>query len=924
MTPRATYRLQLHKHFGFAAAAALAPHLARLGISHVYCSPYLKARPGSTHGYDIVDHAALNPELGSDDDFATMCATFRAHGLGQILDFVPNHMGVGGADNPIWLEVLEWGRESAYAGWFDVDWEPDRHYLHDKLLTPLLGEQYGVELEAGKLVLRFDDIAGAFAVWAYDAHKLPISPFDYATILGDHDPALERIADAFADLAGWRPEVVRRADELKRELAVLVHRIDGARAAVDEAVAALNGTPGEPDTFDSLDALIARQWWRVASFRAAADDINYRRFFNINELAGLRIELPAVFDHAHKKVSALLADGTLDGLRIDHIDGLLDPKAYLTRLRGVAPEPRYIVVEKILAPHESLREDWPVDGTTGYEFTNQVLGVLIDPSSEAAFSRTYASFTGLSQAFADIVRASKIRIMEHEMASELNVLARDVARVARQNRRTGDFTRHLLHRALKEVVACFPVYRTYRDTNGPPTDADRRDIDWAVAQARRYEDALDPALFDFLHQALSGELVARPHSGFRHHSVLRLAMRLQQYCGPVMAKGLEDTAFYRYNRFVALNEVGGNPAQFGTSIATFHKANRTRAQRWPRSMLTTATHDTKRGEDTRARLAALSEFPDEWQQQVTTWSRILRARLGDVEGRAPPAHNDEYLLYQLLVGTWPVEMLDGEPLPSRALVEYAERIKGAMIKSVREAKVHSTWALQNNAYETAMTNFVDSALDATLSAAFFAAFVPFATRIARLGAHNSLIQTVLKLTSPGVPDIYQGGELWDLNLVDPDNRRPVAFDRHAALAREVVDELEEDRPAAMRRYLQDWKDGRAKLALLVTLLGFRTEHAHLFDGAGYEGLAVEGTNADQVCAFARTNSASSLVTAVARFPRRLQDQGLSADTWVRVPADPRRRIWRDLLSGAEFCPRDDGLRAAELFAALPAAVLVSQ
>src|ERR1700746_2506243 len=501
--PRATYRLQFRKGFGFRDAAALAPYLARLGISHVYASSYLKARPGSSHGYDIVDHGQLNPELGDELAFRDMVVAFRNSGLGQILDFVPNHMGVGGADNPWWLDVLEWGPASEYARWFDIDWDPDRRYLQDKLLVPFLGDQYGAVLEAGQLVPRVDPETGSFAVWAYDTHKLPIFPLHYQRVLGDEHPELERLGDAFSNLADWRPRVAQHAKDLQAELGALARQRNDVREALAGAVNRINGEPGRLETWRELDALIQDQYWRAAHFRVAADDINYRRFFNINELAGLRMELPELFDHAHRLAFTLLRDGVLDGLRIDHVDGLLDPKGYLLRLREQAPSPFYLVVEKILTRHEASREDWPVEGTTGYEFANLVLGLLLDPSGENGFTQSYRDFTGEHRGFGEIVRDCKIRIMLDEMASELNVLARDAGRVARENPRTADFTRNILQRGLKEIVACFPVYRTYVDGTAEPSEADKRDIDWAIARARRNEADLDPSVFDYLHRLLT-------------------------------------------------------------------------------------------------------------------------------------------------------------------------------------------------------------------------------------------------------------------------------------------------------------------------------------------------------------------------------------------------------------------------------------
>jgi (1->4)-alpha-D-glucan 1-alpha-D-glucosylmutase len=914
--PRATYRLQLTKDFGFAAAARLAPYLAALGVSHLYASPYLKARPGSTHGYDIVDHNALNPELGSEDDFRAMVDALKANGLGQVLDFVPNHMGVGGADNVWWLDVLEWGPDSARAGYFDIDWEPGARYLQGKLLTPFLGKQYGQVLEEGGLELRFDADAGSFAVWAYGTHKLPVCPLDYDRILGDAHPELERLGDAFAGLPSHRPNVVRRANDLKGELAGLAAARPDVADAVLQAVGSFNANA------DRLHGLIQRQHWRPAYFQVAADDINYRRFFNINELAGLRMEQPELFDLTHRFVLEKIGDGTLDGLRIDHIDGLLDPKGYCTRLRAKAARPFYLVVEKILARHEHLREDWPIEGTTGYEFANLVGGLFVDPAGEAAFSRFYREFTGQRRAFEDIVRECKILIMDTEMASELNVLARDAGRIARSNRRTSDFTDNILHVALREIVARFPVYRTYIDGT-TPSEADRRDIDWAIAQARRAEHAPDASVFDFLHDLLTADLVEKPKSGYSRHAVVRFAMKVQQYSGPVMAKGLEDTAFYRYNRLVSLNEVGGHPDLFGVAVSAFHRANAERARRWPHAMLGTSTHDTKRGEDTRARLNVLSEIPEEWERQVQAWSRIVRARRGDVESTAPPDHNDEYLLYQLLVGAWPVEFVGVDALDSEALGAFANRVEGALIKSVREAKVHSSWAAPNDAYEEPLKSFLRDCLDASRSNPFLESFRAFEIRIARLGMLNGLAQTLLKLTVPGVPDLYQGTELWDLSLVDPDNRRPIDYGERPRLLAEL--EKSASAPAAIAGLLDHWQDGMVKLALISRALALRKSHPALFAEGAYEPLEVAGTRENHLCAFARRRGSESVVVAVPRLVAALDAEPGWGDTIVRLPPASAQR-WRNVLTGAAVnsAERDGAavLEAAPVFAQFPFALLV--
>ena len=673
---------------------------------------------------------------------------------------------------------------------------------------------------------------------------------------------------------------------------------------------------------DRLHGLIQRQHWRPAYFQVAADDINYRRFFNINELAGLRMEQPELFDLTHRFVLEKIGEGTLDGLRIDHIDGLLDPKGYCIRLRESAARPFYLVVEKILARHEHLREDWPIEGTTGYEFANLVGGLFVDPAGEEAFSRFYRAFTGQRRAFEDIVRDCKILIMDTEMASELNVLARDAGRIARSNRRTCDFTDNILHVALREIVACFPVYRTYIDGT-TPSEADRRDIDWAIAQARRAEHAPDASVFDFLHGLLTTDLVEQPKSGYSRQTVVRFAMKVQQYSGPVMAKGLEDTAFYRYNRLVSLNEVGGHPDLFGVAVSAFHRANAERARRWPHAMLGTSTHDTKRGEDTRARLNVLSEIPEEWERQVQAWSRIIRARRGDIESTAPPDHNDEYLLYQLLVGAWPVEFIDVDALDADALAAFAKRVEGALIKSVREAKVHSTWAAPNEAYEEPLKSFLRDCLDATRSNTFLDSFRAFAAWIARLGMLNSLAQTLLKLTVPGVPDLYQGTELWDLSLVDPDNRRPIDYDVRRALMTELANPTQA--PGAIPALLERWKDGRVKLALISRTLALRQAHPDLFAEGGYEALEVGGARENHLCAFARRCGGKSVVVAVPRLVAALDARPGWDDTVVRLPpaAAPR---WRNVLSGAVVDAADsDGaaaLGAAHMFAQFPFALLV--
>jgi (1->4)-alpha-D-glucan 1-alpha-D-glucosylmutase len=903
--PRATYRLQFTRDFGFEAAARIAPYLASLGVSHVYASPWLQARPGSTHGYDIVRHDLLNPELGNEAAFRAMNETFARHGLKQILDFVPNHMGVGGADNPFWLEVLEWGPLSPFAGWFDIDWEPANRYLTEKLLVPVLADQYGAVLEDGELVLKFDAAAGEFAVWAYDHHKLPVCPMQYATILGDEHAELERLGDEFGALLEWKPQMERRADELKRELASLVARDSAARTSLDRALARLNGA--EDVTRPELDDLIQAQYWRASHFRVAGDDINYRRFFNVNDLAGIRIELSDVFEHAHRLVFKLLDDGVLDGLRIDHVDGLLDPKGYLQKLRERMPSPRYLVVEKILGRTEALPGEWPVDGTTGYEFNNLVTHLLIDARGEAGLTRAYREFTGERRAFADVVRDCKIRIMENEMASELHVLARDAARVARQNPQTADFTRHILQRAIRELIASFPVYRTYLNADGSLAAAEMDAVRCAVDTARCHEREIDPSVFEFLETVLTGAKAATPRSGFSRHSLLRCAMKLQQYSGPVMAKGFEDTALYRFNRLLALNEVGGFPDHFGVSIAQFHALNIERARKWPRNLLSTATHDTKRGEDARARLIGLAEIPDEWFDAVRDWNLALR----DVSAALNDA-NAEYFLYQTLLASWPA---DG-PIDDT----FRERLRQGMLKSMREAKLRTSWTAPDCEYEHALMNFINAAVDRP---SFLDSFLPFQQRIARLGLHNSLVQTTLKLTVPGVPDTYQGSEIWDLNLVDPDNRRPVDYDVRQRLLDTALQDWRASAADALRNRLDKWQDGAIKLLITALLLKCRAQLPGLFADGDYQPCEVSGEGSERICAFMRTSGDARVLVIAALFPETHYSDRMRFAARLRIAPEYRAAQWIHVLSERRV-PADEWMDVQTMLGDLPIAVLYGE
>jgi (1->4)-alpha-D-glucan 1-alpha-D-glucosylmutase len=919
MPPRATYRIQFGKHFGFNQAADIAPYLARLGISHVYCSPYLHARPGSEHGYDVTNHNALNPELGDEEAFRHMLVSFRQSGLEHILDYVPNHMGVGGSDNPYWLDVLEWGEDSQYSDWFDIEWDSHSQNPERKVLVPFLADQYGVVLESGKFELRFDEVKGEFSVWVYDTHRLLVSPFTYSEIVGAETIELERLADEFSTLPHSRAETGRRTAELKAKLVKLVGSSKDSRDRLNGRIESFRGVPGKLGSWRILDSLIQKQNWRPAHFRVAADDINYRRFFNISGLAGIRMELPEVFEATHALVLRLIEEGELQGLRIDHVDGLYNPKEYLERLRKRTGNSCYLVVEKILASHESLPRDWPVSGTTGYEFGKQVTGLLVDSLAEKTLTNFYQEFTGERQSFSEIVREAKIKIMENEMASELEAISRHALRIARQNPRTVDFTQNILRRALKETIACFPVYRTYLD-GSRQEESDERYIRWAIAQASKNELEVDKSVFDFLEKLLSGRLVESSRSGYSWHSVIHFAMKVQQFSGPVMAKGFEDTALYRYNRFIALNEVGASPDQFGMTVSSFHKANVERLENWPHSMLATSSHDTKHGEDARARLAALSLLPEEWAAKVSMWSRILRARRGDVEGTAPPARNDEYLFFQNLIGSWPAELTLPLPIDRVILEEYMARMENAMIKSVREARVHSNWTSPDSDYENAITSFIHETLDPQVSGTFFENFLPFQRLIAQMGVHNSLVQLLLKLTSPGVADIYQGSELWDLSLADPDNRRPVDFPLRQKMLERLNDPSDENRLRFIKELLANWHSGEIKLALLWLILTFRREHSAIFDQGAYEPLSAPEETGSRICAYLRLAEGQCCLVAAA-LDARCQPSDYLEST---IPAGSWSRIleWRDVLTSKSISSSGGELRLAEIFANLPVALLV--
>jgi (1->4)-alpha-D-glucan 1-alpha-D-glucosylmutase len=907
------------------------PYLSMLGVTHLYCSPYLRARPGSTHGYDVVDHSQLNPEIGSVEEFELLDATLKAHGMSQILDLVPNHMGVMGADNRWWLDVLENGRSSVYAEFFDIDWEPPDPTRRDKLLVPVLGGHYGQVLESGELKLAFDANTGSFGFY-YHEHSFPLDPRDYPLVLEralrllgstlDHGALLdfESLITAFGHLPPREePDPARiqersRDKELhKQRLARLCQANPTLSAAIASAIRAINGTPGEPASFDPLHDLLERQAYRVAYWRVASDDINYRRFFDINELAALRQEHEPVFEATHRLVFDWIAAGKVEGLRIDHPDGLYDPLQYLQRLQnrvaalvGGEPEARdptalpiYLIIEKISASHERALEPWPVHGTTGYRFANIVNGVFIDSTARDRMERIYHAFVQDIHRYEDVVYSSKRLILRTALAGELNVIANRLARIARADRNTRDYTLNTLRQAVTEVVACFPVYRTYIADR--PRAPDRRYIQWAIAAAKRHSRAADITVFDFVQTALlAGASEGRRLAGLE---MLAFARKFQQLTAPVNAKGLEDTAFYRYNRLVSLNEVGGDPEQFGVTLSAFHGASQDRAKRWPHTLLSTSTHDSKRAEDVRLRINVLSELPAAWRLAVRRWSRINRSKKIKLEDGPAPSANDEYLLYQTLIGTWPLEPLDEEGLAS-----YRARIQVYMVKAVREAKVHSSWINVNTRYEAAVSGFVHGLLGKLEGNLFLDDFVAGQRLIAWLAMLDGLSQTVLKLASPGVPDTFQGTELWDFSLVDPDNRRPVDFHRRGRLLDELcilASQPSDSRVARVRAMLDRLEDGRAKLLVIHTALQLRRALPDLFQRGEYVPVWVDAPHDQRIIAFARRfESGGVIVVAPRLLAAALKEPGtlpLGAPTWsdagLALPWLSRNATLRDMFTG---------------------------
>jgi (1->4)-alpha-D-glucan 1-alpha-D-glucosylmutase len=989
--PESTYRLQFHAGFTFRAAQRIVPYLRDLGITHCYASPYLRARPGSTHGYDIIDHNSLNPEIGTSEDYDAFVGTLKEHGLRQVLDIVPNHMGVATNDNAWWNDVLENGPASRYAGFFDIAWRASpRPELRDKILIPTLGEPYGDILEKGQLQLAFEN--GTFTVSYYE-RRFPIAPRTYGKILGHRLEELEASLGADSpDLVEYQsiltaerhlPERVENAPErlaerqrekevIKRRLATLARDSQPVREFIDENVKRFNGTPGDPHSFDLLDDLLNNQSYRLCFWRVASDEINYRRFFDINDLAALSMECKEVFDAAHALVFRLLAGGELDGVRIDHPDGLYDPAQYFQRLQedyllacarasydaelrwhetdwkeledplrqriaaGLkehAPSerwPLYVVAEKILGASEPLPDDWPIDGTSGYDFVNMVNGVFIDSGAEQKFTRLYTDWIEDSTRFTEVVYRKKLLILQMSLASELYMLAYQLDRLAQKSRTSRDFTLDTLRHALREVIACFPVYRSYISDEGVH-ELDRKYVETAVRRAMVRNPLVNRRVFRFIRGMLLLE-APESYSAEDRAEQLRFVGKFQQVTAPVTAKGIEDTSFYIYNRLISLNEVGGEPAHFGTHPDVFHAFNRDRQARWPYSLSPLSTHDTKRSEDVRARINVLSEMPEDWRAALERWSRFNEPHRQKLDERTVPDANEEYLLYQSLLGAWPLENLSPE-----GHAEFVKRIQAYMQKALHEAKVHTSWINPDVDYDKAVEEFISRVLDEKANVPFLVDFKAFQRRISHYGLFNSLAQTLLRITAPGVPDTYQGTELWDFSLVDPDNRRPVDYERRARMLKDLQQAAANTRlPDLVRELVGTREDGRIKLYVTYRALHCRRERPGLFSAGDYRPLGAAGARADHLFTFFRQAGDAQAVVVVPRLlvgliPDAKQPplgEAVWQDTQLFLPKVDTGVRWRNVFTDELLVPAEQkdrlSLRAADVFAHAPLALLVGE
>lgn len=1005
--PESTYRLQFHLEFGFKDAVAILPYLRDLGITDCYASPYLKARPGSRHGYDITDHAQINPEVGGEEDHTRWVEALRQNQIGQILDIVPNHMAVVGNDNSWWNDVLENGPASPYSGYFDIAWSSSpRPELQGRVLIPILGDSYAKVLEAQQLQLTYRE--GAFSVNYFD-HRFPIAPRSYGLILSHDLPEVEKTLGPDSEDATEYHSILtavkhlprsnetdpsllaerrREKEVIKRRLTDLTQKSAPVREFIERLVAQFNGVAGVPSSFNLLEELLDDQLYRLAYWRVAADEINYRRFFDINELAALSMERDDVFAATHKLILDMLRQGVVTGLRIDHPDGLYDPLHYFERLqteyvvdrartafeamsdrgdqpwpeveaelrqtwaeqsrrhfegrkqqnktvepaaKSIEPWPLFLIVEKILTGDEKLPEEWPIFGTSGYEFLNWLNGLFVAPGEKQSFSRIYREFANEEFSLSEIIYRKKILILQIALSGELQMLSYQLDRLAQKNRRSRDFTHHSLRQALREIIACFPVYRSYITDSEDISDADRKHILQAVRRAMLANPALSTPMFHFVRDMLLlRSLGPEPDDEQYQADQRRFVGKFQQVTAPVMAKGVEDTAFYVFNRLISLNEVGGDPDRFGIAPEALHRAFAERQARWPWSFSATSTHDTKRSEDVRARINVLSEIPDEWQAALNRWSKFNAGRRTEVEETLAPDTNEEYLLYQTLLGAWPLE-----PCAPAVYADFVKRIQAYMRKALQEAKVHTSWINPNAAYDEAVQQFVSAILDPAQSAPFLDDFRAFQKRISHLGMINSLAQTLVKIAAPGVADFYQGMEIWDFSLVDPDNRRPVDFNLRSQMLKDIDARIKaagDDRTGLAKELVANMADGRVKLWVTSQGLRLRRAMPGLFTTGRYEALSAAGSHQDSVFGFLRAQGDQAAVVVVPRLLWRVSgDQPpLGPDVWgdtcISLPSGLEKRQWRNVFTGRplHLTQSSDANRCAigEIFADFPVAILM--
>ncbi|MFN6567540.1 malto-oligosyltrehalose synthase [Dendronalium sp. ChiSLP03b] len=926
--PTTTYRIQFTPQFGFENARAIAAYLADLGISDLYASPIFQARFGSTHGYDVVDAARLNSELGTTEEFEALVSELQSLGMGWLQDIVPNHMAYS-SENHYLMDVLEHGPDSDYTDYFDLSWNVPFGDRQERILAPLLGDFYGVSLEKGDIRLQY---AQTGLTVNYYSLKLPLRLESYTKFLtynlgkitrtlGRNHPDFIKLLGILYILKNVPSEVVgkQRQDQIafiKGLIWELYNTNDAIHEFIEENLKIFNGEVGNSDSFNLLDELLREQFYRLSFWKVGAEEMNYRRFFTVNELISVKVEELRVFNNTHSLIEKLVEEGKFTGLRIDHIDGLYNPLQYLERLREKMGDV-YITVEKILELTEDLPENWQIQGTSGYDFLNYVSGIFCQTENQSAFDKIYHAFIGSRVDYASLVKDKKHLILEKNLAGDIDNLSILLKNISSKYRYGNDFTLNGLKRAIAEVLTLFPIYRTYITSDGI-SDSDRACIQEVIRQAREQVPLLQNEL-TFIEKVMLLEFDDSLTQTEREQWIY-FVLRMQQYSGPLMAKGVEDTTLYVYNRLLSLNEVGGNPSHFGISVADFHAFNQKHQATWPHTMNATATHDTKRGEDLRARLNVLSELPEEWEQQVNTWSYLNQDRRSDRHGFAMPDRNDEYFLYQTLVGAFPFD--------DREQSSLVERVKDYMIKAIREAKVHTAWLRPDSEYEEACASFIEKVLDPSISGQFLEAFRPFQQRIAYYGMFNSLSQTLLKATAPGVPDFYQGTELWELSLVDPDNRRPVDFEQRRAYLSAIREQLKTDILGLIRELLNHKTDGRIKLFLTAQVLKARTDYFSLFQEGDYLPLEIKGTHADRIIAFARRQGNQTAIAIALRFLTSLIQPGddplgeaVWQDTHLQLP-NGTSSAWKNVLT-EQTLQATGTLSIGIALAHFPVALLVS-